>query len=56
MRKSQACSMAVLACVMALAAGCSAMEPRSGSQADRQQQERDNEPSGMKSGGGGGGY
>jgi hypothetical protein len=47
--------MAVLACVMALAAGCSAMEPRSGSSAD-QRQERDNEPSGMKSGGGGGGY
>jgi hypothetical protein len=54
MRKSQACLLAALACVMALAVGCSSMEPRSGSQAD-QQREHDNEPSGMKGGGGGGG-
>ena len=56
MSRDQARRLAVLFCAVAFLAGCaSSMEPRSGSQAD-QQRERDNEPSGMKSGGGGGGY
>jgi hypothetical protein len=56
MSKGQARWLAALACVIALTAGCSSYsEPRSGSQAD-QQRDRDNEPSGMRSGGGGGGY
>ena len=58
MSRSQARWLAALACVMALSAGCSTYsEPSSGSntRAD-QQKDHDNEPSGMRSGGGGGGY
>jgi hypothetical protein len=56
MSRSQARWLAALACVMALSAGCSTYsEPSSGSntRAD-QQKDRGNEPSGMRSGGGGG--
>lgn len=54
MRRSQARWLAALACVIALSAGCSTYsDTRSASD---QQRERDNEPQGMKSGGGGGGY
>ena len=56
MGQSQVRLFAVIACAVALLGGCaSSMEPRSGSQTD-QQRNSDNEPSGMKSGGGGGGY
>jgi hypothetical protein len=56
MSKGKASWLAALACVIALSAGCSNYsEPASGTQAN-QQKDRDNEPSGMRSGGGGGGY
>jgi hypothetical protein len=58
MSKGQARWLAALACVIALSAGCSSYSvPSSGSnpRAD-QQRDRDNEPAGMRSGGGGGGY
>ena len=58
MSNSQARWLAALACIIALSSGCSNFgEPRSrtDTRAD-QQHDRDNEPSGMKSGGGGGGY
>ena len=55
MGKSQAAWLAMLACILAVTAGCAMTEPQSGTDTQaKQERERNNEPSGMRSGGGGG--